>query len=71
MDRADFLGCIDACFTQKRLKTHGESDRRDPVCEHSNSIFIPEDDIKSIEAFVALCRSRRPNHTEQDRKSVV
>ena len=64
MDRADFLGCIDACFTQKQLKTHGESDWRDPVHEHSNSIFIPEDNIKSMEAFVALCWSQRPHRTE-------
>ena len=57
--RADFLACVDACFTHKRLKEQGKSSQRDPQRTHPNSVFISESDVDSMEAFVELCRSHR------------
>lgn len=55
---ADFLTCADACFTHKRLKTNGQSDRRDPPRHHPDTVFMAEEDVKAMETFLENCRSR-------------
>ena len=57
---ADFLNCVDACFTHKRLKMNGQSDRWDPPHHHPDTVFMADDDVKAMEAFVESCRSHAP-----------
>ncbi|KAJ7080664.1 hypothetical protein B0H15DRAFT_997243 [Mycena belliarum] len=52
----DFCACIDACFTQKRLKGKGQGGR-DPPRSHPDSHFIKEEDAARTEVYVDGVRS--------------
>lgn len=59
--RFQALVCLDAVFSQKNNKHKF----RDPPRAHPQSVFIPEDDAKTMEAFVAEVspvRSHYQNH---------
>ena len=53
--------CVDACFTQKHLKTNGQSDHHDPPCHHPDSVFMAKEDVKAMETFAESCQSRAPS----------
>ena len=48
--RPNIIVCLDACFTQKRCK--GIAGQRDPPQEHPKTVFIPEGQVKAVEANV-------------------
>jgi Kyakuja-Dileera-Zisupton transposase len=68
---ADFIACLDACFTQKRNKTQGGGSHRDPQNQHPSSIFVSEADVKTAEDLVERCRSSRPRHAARAQNSGV
>ena len=55
----DIIVCVDACFTQKRRK--GITGGRDPPREHPETVFIPEGDVKAVEAEVNRLRGSVPH----------
>ncbi|KZP13650.1 hypothetical protein FIBSPDRAFT_675752, partial [Athelia psychrophila] len=55
---ADFIGSIDACFTQKRNKNARNADYRDTECRYSNTCFLSEDEVKAVETYVESIRAR-------------
>ena len=59
---ADFVGCLDACFTQKR-----EHSIRDPVHMHPDSVFMAEADVQAMADYVDSVRPRKPKaQTSED-----
>ncbi|KAL0568523.1 hypothetical protein V5O48_013464 [Marasmius crinis-equi] len=48
----DAIVCIDACFTQK----HNEGGERDPLKQHPGSVFVPEEEVRSMEEHVKTLR---------------
>ncbi|KAJ7659662.1 hypothetical protein DFH06DRAFT_1130430 [Mycena polygramma] len=52
---ADFVACLDACFTQKHKKCP-----RDPPRFHPNTRFVPEDVAARMEAYVDEVRRTAP-----------
>ncbi|KAJ7627710.1 hypothetical protein DFH06DRAFT_1338877 [Mycena polygramma] len=55
---ADFVACLDACFTQKHKKCP-----RDPPRFHPNTRFVPEDVAARMEAYVDEVRRTAPKKT--------
>ncbi|EPS94432.1 hypothetical protein FOMPIDRAFT_128943 [Fomitopsis schrenkii] len=51
--------CVDACFTQKHRK--GIAGGRDPPRAHPETVFIPEEDVKFVEAEVNRLRAGGAN----------
>ena len=53
----DSIVCLDACFTQKRHKSQGNS--WVPPCQHPKTVFVPVDESEKMEATVEeICPSR-------------
>ncbi|KII82649.1 hypothetical protein PLICRDRAFT_66933, partial [Plicaturopsis crispa FD-325 SS-3] len=66
---ADVIACLDACFTQKRRKN--KDGQRDPPRSHPDSVFMPEEDVEAMRAFVEATRGSsrtrsRPAETQED-----
>lgn len=59
---ADYIVCVDACFTQKRTKNHStkDPDHRDNQQSHHDSRFLSEAQLKDMEREVETIRVRRP-----------
>ncbi|KZP06311.1 hypothetical protein FIBSPDRAFT_914718 [Athelia psychrophila] len=64
---ADYIACVDACFTQKRTKSHSARDPnyRDQPRSHHDSRFITEEEIKAMEREVDSIRTRRPRKAKK------
>jgi hypothetical protein len=54
MSRVDVVVSLDACFTQKRRK--GKTDLHDPPHLHSETVFVPQADVSSMEELVNTVR---------------
>ncbi|KAJ7080149.1 hypothetical protein B0H15DRAFT_953635 [Mycena belliarum] len=63
----DFCVCIDACFTQKRLKGKGHGGR-DPPRFHPDSHFIDEEDAARTEAYVDGVRNASAADTRHEKR---
>lgn len=50
----DVIVCLDACFTQKRRK--GKAGTRDPPRAHPDTVFVPEEEVKTMEGIVERTR---------------
>ena len=63
---------VDACFTQKRRSTK-HADQRDCPRQHPDSAFLPEEDVKDMEEYVAGCRSKQPTQrpSRDDAEDIV
>jgi hypothetical protein len=48
---------VDACYTQKRRKKSNDQDHHDCPRQHPDTIFMPKEDVKVMEDFVAACQS--------------
>ncbi|KAF7965169.1 hypothetical protein HWV62_45272 [Athelia sp. TMB] len=59
---AHYIACVDACFTQKRGKTHSSKDPayRDSHRSHYDSRFLTEAEVSAMEHDVARHRATRP-----------
>jgi hypothetical protein len=64
MYSADIIVCLDACFTQSRQNTKGKPNR-DPPRYHPDSVFLSEEDAKSMEDYVDDCRSKQPQSRDR------
>ncbi|KZP21347.1 hypothetical protein FIBSPDRAFT_718402, partial [Athelia psychrophila] len=64
---ADYIACVDACFTQKRTKSHSARDpnHRDQPRSHHDSRFITEEEIQAMEREVDSIRTRRPRRAKK------
>ncbi|KAL0574854.1 hypothetical protein V5O48_007108 [Marasmius crinis-equi] len=59
----DAIVCIDACFTQKHNKGGG----RDPHKQHPDTVFMDEEEVRSMEDYVDSIRptTSRPRNSEE------
>ncbi|KAI6115455.1 hypothetical protein EV401DRAFT_1843005, partial [Pisolithus croceorrhizus] len=57
----DCIVCLDACFTQKQTKNPWNSATHDPP-NPTNTVFIPESEVKSMEMFIEKQRSVPSSH---------
>ncbi|KAF7967752.1 hypothetical protein HWV62_33227 [Athelia sp. TMB] len=57
----DIIVSIDACFTQKRNKNTRNPHYRDAARTHSNTVFLSDADVKSMETYVNDIRARPPS----------
>jgi len=55
--------CLDACFTQKRRKSQGNSWA--PPRHHPETVFIPVDEVLRMEETVESIRPSRPSKAHQ------
>ncbi|KAF8867482.1 hypothetical protein CPB84DRAFT_1643765, partial [Gymnopilus junonius] len=63
----DAIVCIDACFTQKHCKSQGNAWQAPNV--HPETIFIPSEELKSIEDLVEELRpSKQSKKNNQSKK---
>jgi hypothetical protein len=60
--RADAIVCVDACFTQKRRK-NSRGTGRGPHDIHPQTVFLSEEDVKSMEVLVDELRPSRPSRS--------
>jgi Kyakuja-Dileera-Zisupton transposase len=63
------LCCIDACFSQKRCKDKKGSQRHDHPKFHSDTAFLSEEEVKSMEQYVAELRGTRATQDPQQSNS--
>jgi len=63
----DSIVCLDACFTQKRRKSQGNSWA--PPRQHPETVFVPVDESEKMEATVEAIRSSNPS--KATRKAAV
>ncbi|KDR66151.1 hypothetical protein GALMADRAFT_44200, partial [Galerina marginata CBS 339.88] len=61
----DVIVCLDACFTQKRRKSQGNAWAAPR--EHPETVFIPEKDVKVMEAMVEDTRPSRKQKPSADK----
>lgn len=61
--RLDCIVCLDACFTQKRLRNPVDGDCTDPP-NPTQTVFLCEDEVKNMEDHVDACRRSQGRHTE-------
>ncbi|KAI6137013.1 hypothetical protein F5141DRAFT_996682, partial [Pisolithus sp. B1] len=57
----DCIVCLDACFTQKRTNNPWNSAASDPP-NPTNTVFIPESEVKAMEDFIEKQQSCSSNH---------
>ncbi|KAI6095316.1 hypothetical protein F5141DRAFT_1191368 [Pisolithus sp. B1] len=57
----DCIVCLDACFTQKRTNNPWNSAASDPP-NPTNTVFIPESEVKAMEDFIEKQPSCSSNH---------
>ncbi|KAI6147562.1 hypothetical protein EDD17DRAFT_1781038 [Pisolithus thermaeus] len=57
----DCIVCLDACFTQKQTKNPQNSATHDPP-NPTNTVFIPESEVKSMEMFIEKQQSLPSSH---------
>ncbi|KAH9912541.1 uncharacterized protein B0H18DRAFT_1088385 [Fomitopsis serialis] len=50
----DVIVCLDVCFTQKCCK--GKAGTRDPPRAHPDTVFVPEEEVKTMEDIVECTR---------------
>ena len=55
----DSIVCLDACFTQKRRKSQGNS--WVPPCQHPETVFVPVNESEQMEATVEAIRPSQPS----------
>ncbi|KAI6041025.1 hypothetical protein EDC04DRAFT_2566211 [Pisolithus marmoratus] len=60
-DDLDCIVCLDACFTQKRTNNPWNSATCDPP-NPTNTVFIPEAEVKAMEIFIEEQWSCSSNH---------
>ncbi|KAI5980440.1 hypothetical protein EDD15DRAFT_2393533 [Pisolithus albus] len=60
-DDLDCIVCLDACFTQKRTNNPRNSAACDPP-NPTNTVFIPDSEVKVMEDFIEKQRSCSSNH---------
>jgi Kyakuja-Dileera-Zisupton transposase len=60
--RPDGIVAVDACFTHKRRKGTGNLSDRDHPLRHPATVFVPEEDVQSMEDYVNEHRSRPRHH---------
>ncbi|KAI6098310.1 hypothetical protein EV401DRAFT_2062047 [Pisolithus croceorrhizus] len=60
-DSLDCIVCLDACFTQKRTNNPWNSAASDPP-NPTNTVFIPESEVKAMEDFIEKQPSCSSNH---------
>jgi hypothetical protein len=53
----DFLGCIDACFSQKRGKDAENSHSHDEPKYHPDTAFLSEEEVRAMEQHVNEARA--------------
>ncbi|KAI6097885.1 hypothetical protein F5141DRAFT_967899, partial [Pisolithus sp. B1] len=56
---------LDACFTQKRTKNPQNSATHDPP-NPTNTVFIPESEVKSMEMFIEKHHQNSVHHLQGD-----
>jgi hypothetical protein len=63
------LCCIDACFSQKRRKDTRNKENHDHPKFHSDTAFISEEEVKSVEQYVAELRATHATQNSQKSNS--
>ncbi|KAJ7727054.1 hypothetical protein B0H16DRAFT_1331768 [Mycena metata] len=63
---ADLMVCLDACFTQKKNKSH-----RDPPKFHPHSRFVPESVARKTEEYVESVRQQKKTKRPKKNNGVV
>ncbi|KDR74540.1 hypothetical protein GALMADRAFT_141567 [Galerina marginata CBS 339.88] len=62
---ADVIVCLDACFTQKRRKSQGNTWTAPRA--HPETVFVPEEDVREMEATVEEARPSRKHKPSADK----